>query len=152
MENIILTVGSVDGVFLFRAFSPPQSAIILQIGIFKALSLRVDTSGEKTLFSPVRDLWTQKELDKKLYIWKYLFFEFFEMRYFLWVSVAPTLLNDCLQVENSENSCSKTRKVTIWLIIYVWNHSEINLNWSKIVFHASGNVSAPKMKSICEGL
>ena len=69
-------------------------------------------SGEKSFFSPLRDLWTQKELDKKLYIWKYLLFEFFEMRYFLGVSVAPNLLNGCLQVENSENSCSETRKVT----------------------------------------
>ena len=79
----------------------------------KALSLRVDTPGKKKLFFfPVRDLRTQKELGKKRYIWKYLLFEFFEMRYFLGVSVAPTLLNDRLQVENSENSSSKTRKVT----------------------------------------
>ena len=46
--------------------------------LLKALSLRVDTSGKKKVFFfPLRDLWTQKELDKKLYIWKYLLFEFF---------------------------------------------------------------------------
>ena len=79
---------------------------------FKALSLRVDTSGEKKVFfSPLRDLWTQKELDKKLYIWKHLFFEFFEMRYFLWVSVAVWYRFQTPEVENPENSGSKTRKV-----------------------------------------
>ena len=106
---------------------------------FKGLLPCADRSRKKkAFFFRLLYLRAQEELDKKLYIWKYVFFELYKMRYFLWVPVASRTPFEVAQFENLEISGLKTRNSMIWV-----------LKDSKILLKCRGNHSQKHPRSVC---